>query len=76
MKIKNEKLQFTINVEIACTENESFKSQKEFQNEDAAAMKKYLAEKIKKALADSWQYAAKVERVTFPKPATFLNEAK
>lgn len=74
MKIKNEKLQFTINVEIACTEPESFKSQKNFQSEDAAAMKKYLSERIKEALADNWQYAAKVERVTI-KPAKFLNEA-
>lgn len=65
MKIENEKLQFTISIEIACTEPESFSSQEEFKKEDAAAMKKYLQQKIKTALADSWQYAAKVERVIF-----------
>ena len=71
MKIKKEKLQFTINVEIECTEPESFDSQNQFKEQDANAMKKYISEKIKNTLIGNWQYAAKVENVTI-KPAKFI----
>ncbi len=67
MNIKNEKLQFTINVEIACTESESFPTQSSFKNHDAAAMNSYLKEKIKKALEGSSNYAARVVNVTIKK---------
>lgn len=63
MKIQNEKLQITLEVEIACTEPENFINQKDFQKEDLSAMKKYLAEKLERILVGSWQYAAKVVRV-------------
>lgn len=71
VKIKKEKLQIVINVEIGCTEPESFENQQKFQKQDANAMKQYLGKKIKNALQDSWQYAAKVEKVTY-KSAKFI----
>ena len=52
MGVEKEKLQFTINVEIECTEPESFDSQKQFKEQDANAMKKYISDKIK----NSYEY--------------------
>ncbi len=63
MKIKPEILQLTINIEIGCTESESFDTQAAFRNEDAKVMKSYIVELIKDNLRGRFQYAAKVERV-------------
>ena len=64
MKIKNETINLMVTVRIECTEPESFANQRDFKESDVAAMKPYLIEKIREALAESWQYAAQVTKVT------------
>lgn len=62
MKIKNKQIKFTVTVEVACTEPESFKSQKEFDTQDGKHMRGYIKEKLEDAMRGTWANAARVER--------------
>jgi len=49
-----------VEIEVMCTEPESFTNLKQFHREDLAAFKKYAAEKIEQALPiGTWQFSAK-----------------
>lgn len=58
--MKTVKMKFTVEVTIECSNPKSFESQKEFDNDDAKAMKPYLKGKLEEAMDGSWQYAARV----------------
>ena len=63
MEIKNEKIQFTVSVEISCTDSESFENQSEFQNTDLSEMRNYISKKIQNVLVESFKFSAKVDNV-------------
>ncbi len=63
MKIKSEKIEFTVTAEISCTEQDTFESQREFQKNDVAAIKKYIEKKIREMEGEQ-KYAAKIKKIT------------
>ena len=62
MTIKDEKIKFTVDIEVCCTESESFDSQKEFRDEEVRLFKTYLRDVLSVALEGRWQYGAKVKK--------------
>ena len=54
MEIKNEKIQFTVTVEVSCTESNEFENQTDFRNSEIEVMKRHLSNKINKCLDGSY----------------------
>lgn len=50
-----------VEVDIVCTQPESFKSRAEFIKDDGGDMKQYLEDKIQSTLYNSFQHAAAVD---------------